>query len=171
MIASEEAGFSNTMDVGRFVRTRAVCDVRGRSIASCCKDLPNLDSGVTRNVLGTTTFWTSSSQRIKVYSAWTLKYRHQCAQYCMDKNKLHRLNLLHETWKGWMSPTPSPKGRVCVSGDRLLSSHHQCSGVKFLIGERRWYAISFFQKKFARAKECLQTVHESSPTRAGFPRR
>ena len=46
VIASEEAGFSNTVDVGRFVRTRAVCDVRGRSIASCCKDLPNLDSGV-----------------------------------------------------------------------------------------------------------------------------
>ena len=37
VIASEEAGFSETVDVGEFVRRRAVCDARGRSTVPYCK--------------------------------------------------------------------------------------------------------------------------------------
>ena len=34
--ASQEAGLSNTVDVGQFFRTRGVCDAHGRSTAPCC---------------------------------------------------------------------------------------------------------------------------------------
>ena len=37
--ASEEAGFSNTVDVGQLFRTRPVCDAHGRSAAPYCNTI------------------------------------------------------------------------------------------------------------------------------------
>ena len=58
VIASEEAGFSKTVDVGHFFRTRAVCDARERNIARYSKTITQLrstqGSWMIRNILRAT---------------------------------------------------------------------------------------------------------------------
>ena len=58
VIVSEEAGFSKTVAVGQFFRTRVVCDVRERNTAPYCKTIAKprsiQGSRMVRNIPGTT---------------------------------------------------------------------------------------------------------------------
>ena len=95
-------------------------------------------------------FCPSSSPRIKVYCAWTLKFRHRCiilhgyeqavelrSGHVNRQNSHHKIKerilfvlffFKKKKLEEPQSPTPIPKTGICASGDRLrfiLKSHRR----------------------------------------------